>query len=103
MRQKHKAYDKGTPRLFKVEAEGKAMIALCSKTYILKKHDDKVQFSSKALNKAILKDPFPSYQHVLQWARQHHPPTMDSEPGTIPSTPTNRANMDNYTFTVNEK
>ena len=64
--EKHKAYDKRTPGLFKVEAEGKAMIALCSKTYILKKHDDKVKFSSKGLNKAILKQPFPSYQHVLQ-------------------------------------
>ena len=63
---KHKAYDKRTPGLFKVEAEGKAMIALCSKTYILKKHDDKVKFSSKGLNKAVLKEPFPSYQHVLQ-------------------------------------
>ena len=63
---KHKAYDKRTPGLFKVEAEGKAMIALCSKTYILKKHDDKVKFSSKGLNKAVLKEPFPSYRHVLQ-------------------------------------
>ena len=63
---KHKAYDKRTPGLFKVEAQGKAMIALCSKTYILKKHDDKVKFSSKGLNKAVLKEPFPSYQHVLQ-------------------------------------
>ena len=45
--QKHKAYNKRTPGLFKVEAHGKAMIALCSKTYILKKHDDKVKFSSK--------------------------------------------------------
>ena len=30
------------PGLFKVEAEGKAMTALCSKTYILKKYDDEV-------------------------------------------------------------
>ena len=42
------------------------MIDLCSKTYILKKHDDKVKFSSKGLNKAVLKEPFPTYQHVLQ-------------------------------------
>ena len=64
--EKHIAYDKRTPGLFKVEAEGKAMIALCSKTYILKKHDDKVKFSSKGLNKAVLQEPFLSYQHVLQ-------------------------------------
>ena len=64
--QKHRAYDKRTPGLFKVEAEGKAMIALCSKTYILKQHDDKVKFSSKGLNKSSLKKPYESYQQVLQ-------------------------------------
>ena len=42
---KHKAFDKRTPGLFKVEAQGKAMISLCSKTYILKKQNDKVKFS----------------------------------------------------------
>ena len=62
---KHKAYDKRTPGLFKVEAQGKAMIALCSKTYILKKHNDMVKFSSKGLNKASLIEPFQSYQQVL--------------------------------------
>ena len=61
----HKAYDKRTPGLFKVEAQGKAMIALCSKTYILKNHNDKVKFSSKGLNKASLIEPFQSYQQVL--------------------------------------
>ena len=35
----HKAFDKKTPVLFNIEAEGKAMIALCSKTYLLKTHD----------------------------------------------------------------
>ena len=63
--EKHKAYDKRTPGLFKVEAQGKAMIALCSKTYILKMHNDKVKFSSKGLNKASLIEPFQSYQQVL--------------------------------------
>ena len=44
--QKHKAYDKRTPGLFKVEAQGKAMIGLCSKTYILKKtwRQSEIQF-----------------------------------------------------------
>ena len=64
--EKHKVYDKRTPGLFKVEAQGKAMIALCSKTYIMKEHNDKVKFSSKGLNKAVLKEPFPSYRYVLQ-------------------------------------
>ena len=30
-----------TPGLFKIEAEGNAMIALCSKTYVLKQSEDK--------------------------------------------------------------
>ena len=42
------------------------MIALCSKTYILKKHDDKKKISSKGLNKVSLTNPFSSYQEVLQ-------------------------------------
>ena len=29
----HRAYDKRTPRLFKVEWEGQGIIGLCSKTY----------------------------------------------------------------------
>ena len=62
----HKAYDKRTPGLFKVKAQGKAMIALCSKTYILQKHDDKVKFSCKGLNKSVLKEPFLSHQEVLK-------------------------------------
>ena len=41
------------------------MIALCSQTYILKKHDNKVKFSCKGLNKSTLKEPFASFQQVL--------------------------------------
>ena len=62
----HKAYDKRTPGLFKVEAEGKAMIALCSKTYILKQEGDKVKFSSKGVNKNALIAPFETYEEVLR-------------------------------------
>ena len=67
--QKHIAYDKRTPGLFKVEAEGKAMIALCSKTYILKKHNDEDKFSSKGLNKRSVKNPMESFQTVLRTRR----------------------------------
>ena len=63
--EKHIAYDKRTPGLFKVEAQGKAMVALCSKTYILKKHNDEPKFSSKGLNKSALKDPYASFRKVL--------------------------------------
>jgi hypothetical protein len=62
---KHIAYDKRTPGLFKVEAEGKAMIALCSKTYILKQPDDKVKFSSKGINKNALTNAFDVFHQVL--------------------------------------
>ena len=68
---KHKAYDKRTPGLFKVEAEGTAMIALCSKTYILKQKDDKVKFSSKGINKDQLANPFDMYKEVLKSKSPH--------------------------------
>ena len=61
----HKAYDKRTPGLFKVEAEGTAMIALCSKTYVLKQ-GDKAKFSSKGINKTALKDVYKTFKTVLE-------------------------------------
>ena len=67
----HKAYDKRTPGLFKVEAEGNAMIALCSKTYILKQKDDKYKFSSKGINKNALTSPFDTYKKVLESRLPH--------------------------------
>ena len=63
--EKYITYDKRTPGLFKVEAQGKAMVALWSKTYILKKHDDEPKFISKGLNKSALKDPYASFRKVL--------------------------------------
>ena len=101
--QKHKAYDKRTPGLFKVEAQGKAMIALCSKTYMLKKHDDKVKFSSKGLNKAVLKEPFPSYQHVLQTGQTKSSTNQGFRTETTPFTPTNKPKEDSLTFTARGK
>ena len=58
-------YD-GLENYCEVEAQGKVMIAFCSKTYILKKHYDKVKFGCKGWNKSVLKEPFPSYQEVLK-------------------------------------
>ena len=45
----HKAYDKRTPGLFKVEWEGEGIIGLCSKTYYCFGAEDK--FSCKGVNK----------------------------------------------------
>ena len=45
----HKAYDKRTPGLFKVEWEGEGIIGLCSKTYCC--FGDKDKFSRKGVNK----------------------------------------------------
>ena len=45
----HKAYDKRTPGLFKVEWEGEGIIGLCSKTYYCFGAKDK--FSCKGVNK----------------------------------------------------
>ena len=61
----HVAYDKRTPGLFKIEAEGLAMIALCSKSYILQQANGKVKFSSKGMNKSALNDPFSMFKRVL--------------------------------------
>ena len=47
------------------------MIALCSKTYILKTHEDAVKFSSKGLNKTSLTDPFDAFNKVLQTRQPH--------------------------------
>ena len=62
----HIKYDRRTPGLFKVEAEGTSMIALCSKTYILKQADDRVKFSCKGMNKARLESPYAAFNAVLQ-------------------------------------
>ena len=45
----HKAYDKRTPGLFKVEWEGQGIVGLCSKTYYCFGAKDK--FSCKGVNK----------------------------------------------------
>ena len=68
---RHIAFDKRTPGLFKVEAEGNSMIALCSKTYILKQSEDQYKFSSKGVNKNALTSPFVVYKEVLESGQPH--------------------------------
>ena len=67
----HKAYDRRTPGLFKIEAEGKSMIALCSKTYILKEKEGKYKFSCKGVNKSRLDSPYKAFSSVLQTGKPH--------------------------------
>ena len=47
----HRKHDKRTPGLFKLEAEGNSMIALCSKTYALKQQDGSCKISTKGINR----------------------------------------------------
>ena len=63
--EKHRTFDKRTPGLFKLESEGDCMVSLCSKTYMLRKSDGDIKFSSKGLNKNALENPFITYKHVL--------------------------------------
>ena len=47
------------------------MIALCSKTYILKQKDGILKFSSKGVNKNALTTPFVTYKKVLESGIPH--------------------------------
>ena len=59
----HKAYDKRTPGLFKVEWEGQGIIGLCSKTYYCFGAKDK--FSCKGVNKKCNEINKDKYLNVL--------------------------------------
>lgn len=58
----HKWYDRRQPGLFKVEAEGTEMIAMCSKAYLLKQEDD-CKVSCKGVNK--IQNPYESFLKVI--------------------------------------
>ena len=62
---KHRAHDKRTPGLFKLEAEGDEMIALSSKPYILKSATDE-KIGCKGVNQNSLINPILLYRNVLQ-------------------------------------
>lgn len=59
----HRAYDKRTPGLFKVEWEGEGIIGLCSKTYYCFGSSDK--FSCKGINKKTNEINKEKYLNVL--------------------------------------
>ena len=69
----HKKHDKREPGLFKEEFRCTELLCLCSKTYCCYDHkSDKFKFSSKGLNKRVLKDsgdgPMSKYRRVLDEA-----------------------------------
>jgi hypothetical protein len=59
-------HDRRTPGLFKLEAEGTAIVALNSKTYVLRnKRTGRVKFSCKGISKKQFRDPYDLYKSVL--------------------------------------
>ena len=51
---KHAQHDQKTPGLFKLEAYGKSMVALCSKTYALELMDGGDKLATKGVQKNSL-------------------------------------------------
>ena len=66
--QTHIKYDKRTPGLFKLEASGQEMIALSSKTYLLR-DGESCKISCKGVNKNSLLEPLPIFHSVLNEKR----------------------------------
>ena len=62
---KHRKYDRRAPAIFKEEARGNEIIALSSKTYVLKQTDG-CKLSCKGINKKSVKNPIDIYSEVLQ-------------------------------------
>ena len=64
--ERHETYDQKTPGLFKLEAKGDTIVALCSKTYVLQKEDGTYKLSCKGLSKRALGNPLTIYKGVLE-------------------------------------
>ena len=62
---RHNAFDKRSLGLMKLEASGDCLVALCSKTYVLRKFKDGCKVSSKGLSKSALQNPVDVYKQVL--------------------------------------
>lgn len=72
----HRAYDKRTPGLFKLEYSGTDIVALCSKTYcVYDKQTEDSKFSCKGVNKHQYKNPIDLYKRVLE--------TKEAESGKV--------------------
>lgn len=61
---KHKLYDRRVPGVMKEEASGDEIIALGSKTYVLRNYNN-IKLSCKGVNKFRIKDPMKIYKSVL--------------------------------------
>ena len=62
--EKHIAYDKRSRGLFKLEAQGEAMFALSSKTYLLQQQNG-IKMSCKGINKRSVTDPLAIFKDAL--------------------------------------
>ena len=73
----HKAYDRRQAGLFKLEKEGTVMVALCSKTYVLRDAKGEEKTALKGINKNFVQNALATSQKVLETG--------------IPSTSTNKS------------
>ena len=64
---KHNTWDQRTPGLMKLEFSGNEVIALSSKTYMVKSNQEGVKdkISAKGVNQAFLREPWQLYKNVL--------------------------------------
>ena len=67
--ERHAKFDKRTPGLMKLEASGKKLTSLCSKTYLLTTNDDDFKMSSKGINKKRVQNPKDIFENVLKTQR----------------------------------
>ena len=63
---KHKAFDRRQSGLFKLEKEGVVMVALCSKTYVLKDKEGFEKTALKGVNKAGVENALEKTKKVLE-------------------------------------
>ena len=63
---KHKAFDRRQSGLFKLEKEGVVMVALCSKTYVLKDRDGVEKTALKGINKDWVENALEKSKSVLE-------------------------------------
>ena len=62
---KYKAFDKCLPGLFKLEQEGVVMVALRSKTYVLRDGEGVEKTALKGMNKKFVSQSFDKCKHML--------------------------------------
>lgn len=63
--EKHKQEDQFRPSMAKVECEGREIISLASKTYVLDGMDDNIKLSCKGISKKFVNKPLEIFRDVL--------------------------------------